>query len=88
VGIPSRHGEYYYFGYNSGLQAQTATYRIKEKRQYRVDKDEPLKDAEVFIDPNTLSQDGTTAVGSTAWSEDGKYMAYAITKGGSDWKTI
>jgi len=47
-----------------------------------------LKDAEVFIDPNTLSQDGTTAVGSTAWSEDGKYMAYAITKGGSDWKTI
>jgi len=29
VGIPNRHGDYYYFGYNSGLMAQTAWYRIK-----------------------------------------------------------
>lgn len=88
VGIPSKHGDHYFFGYNSGLMAQTQWYRIKQKGSYHVDNMDPLKDAELFMDPNTLSQDGKTQMGSTYWSDDGKYMAYAEQKGGSDWKTI
>lgn len=88
IGIPNKHGEYYYFGYNSGLMPQTQWYKIKEKGSYLVDVKDPLKDAELFIDPNTLYADGKTQMGSTYWSDDGKYMAFSEQKGGSDWKTI
>jgi len=37
----------------------------------------------VLIDPNTLSTDGTVALGPIAFSDDGKYMAYAISAAGS-----
>lgn len=49
---------------------------------------DPLKNAELFIDPMTMYPDGKTEFGSTYWSDDGKYMAYTESKGGSDWKTI
>jgi prolyl oligopeptidase len=42
----------------------------------------------VLIDPNTLSEDGTVALGETSVSRDGKYIAYAIADGGSDWRKI
>jgi prolyl oligopeptidase len=41
-----------------------------------------------LLDPNTLSEDGTVALASTAVSDDGKYLAYAISRGGSDWREI
>ena len=40
---------------------------------------------EVLIDPNTLSQDGTLALGSTFFSDDGTRMAWSSASGGSDW---
>lgn len=49
---------------------------------------DPLGNAELFLDPNTMFADNTTSFGSTYWSENGQYMAYSETKGGSDWKTI
>lgn len=49
---------------------------------------DPLRDAELFVDPNTWSPDNKVTLGSTYWSLDGSYMAYSETKGGSDWKTI
>jgi prolyl oligopeptidase PreP (S9A serine peptidase family) len=42
----------------------------------------------VFLDPNTLSEDGTTAVNQTAWTEDGQILAYGISEKGSDWTTV
>ena len=39
----------------------------------------------VLLDPNTLSQDGTIALSDYAVSEDGRYLAYGLTSGGSDW---
>ena len=42
----------------------------------------------VFIDPNKFSEDGTVALGRTAFSHDGKYIAYAVSKSGSDWLDI
>ena len=42
----------------------------------------------VFLDPNKLSDDGTIALGRSAFTMDGRYFAYTLSKSGSDWKTI
>lgn len=42
----------------------------------------------VFLDPNKMSDDGTTSISATAYSEDGKFMAYGYSEKGSDWVTV
>ncbi|MDR2971509.1 MAG: S9 family peptidase, partial [Bacteroidales bacterium] len=75
---PSRKGDRYFFMKNDGLQNQYVLYT-----QIGLD-GEP----EVLLDPNTLSEDGTTALAGTALSNDGKYLAYLIATAGSDWNEI
>jgi len=41
----------------------------------------------VLLDPNTFSEDGTISLAGYAVSPDGKLIAYAISDGGSDWRT-
>ncbi len=67
---------YYYF--NDGLKNQSTLYRT----------DSVDKDGEVWLDPNTLSDDGTVALKGITFSNDGKYMAYTISRSGSDWVEI
>ncbi len=76
---PFKRGEYIYYFKNDGLQNQDVLYRSKD-----LDKN----DEELFLDPNTLKDDGTAALGSFSFSEDGMYFAYAINDAGSDWQTI
>ena len=45
-------------------------------------------EAEVFLDPNSLSDDGTVALTGVYPSPDGKYTAYTISRSGSDWTEI
>ncbi|WP_462247558.1 prolyl oligopeptidase family serine peptidase [Ekhidna sp.] len=77
VSAPFKAGDYYYFYKNDGLQNQSILYRVKNFG------DEP----EVFLDPNSFSDDGTTALGGLSFSSDYKYTAYNISVGGSDWRT-
>ncbi len=76
-GSPFKRGGAYYFFKNDGLQNQYVLYRMETL------KDEPT----VLIDPNTWSKDGTIALDGTAFSDDGKYLAYGIQDAGSDWRT-
>lgn len=74
---PFVRGEYTYFYKNDGLQNHSILYRSK-------DGGEP----EVFLDPNTFSEDGTTSLGSVSFSKDYSLVAYSISEGGSDWRKI
>ena len=63
-------------------------YKIKKPNEFRTSAENPLEGTDIFIDPNTLSDDGTASLESMAWSDDGNYMAYQIKLKGSDWATI
>jgi prolyl oligopeptidase len=73
---PSRRGDYFFFTKNDGLQNQSVWYVQKGL-------DGP---AEVLIDPNKFSADGTSRLGTFSLSKDGKVAVYGISKGGSDWQ--
>ena len=78
IGMPSKkHGKYYYLK-NDGLQNQSVLY-VKETLD-----GEPS----VLLDPNKLSDDGTVALSGVSFSNDGKYLAYTISRSGSDWREI
>lgn len=42
----------------------------------------------MFLDPNILSEDGTTAMTNSEFTEDGELVALALSEKGSDWNTI
>ena len=72
---PIRRGEYFFFTKNDGLQNQSVWYVQKG-----------LEGApELLLDPNQFSRDGTTRLGTTSISRDGKYLAFGKSSGGSDW---
>jgi len=77
VGSPFKEGEYTYFYKNDGLQNHYVVWRQKAEGE-----------AEVFLDPNTFSEDGTTSLATLSFSKDGSLAAYAISEGGSDWRKI
>lgn len=79
-GLPSRENDgKYYFSLNDGLKNQAVVYRSTTPDG---------KDAEVFLDPNALSDDGTVALTGLFQSKDGRYTAYTVSRSGSDWTEI
>src|SRR5215510_10373421 len=75
---PFHRGDTYFFSKNDGLQNQSVYYIQKSENGT----------PEVFIDPNKFSADGTSVLRNFSLSKDGKYLAYGIAQGGSDWVTL
>ena len=42
--------------------------------------------ASIVIDPNTFSKDGTISLSGIYFSNDNRYLGYATSNSGSDWK--
>lgn len=78
IGMPGESGGRYFYSRNDGLQNQSVLY-VREGLD-----GEPR----VLIDPNEWSDDDATALAGYTVTEDGRYMAYAIQDGGSDWRTV
>jgi prolyl oligopeptidase len=76
MSAPGLKGKRYFYSRNDGMQNQSVLY-------YKDGLNGPEK---LLLDPNKLSADGTVSLGSTDISEDGKYLSYSISKGGSDWQ--
>ena len=77
ISAPFEEGDYTYFYKNSGLQNHYVLYRKKENEK-----------PQVFLDPNSFSEDGTTALAGLSFSKNGHLLAYSISEGGSDWRKI
>jgi len=77
LSAPSFEGNVKYFYKNDGLQNQYVLYSQKQG-----------EDAKVFLDPNKFSSDGTTSLAGIDYSDNGKYAAYQISEGGSDWRKV
>ncbi|MEO5583445.1 MAG: S9 family peptidase, partial [Saprospiraceae bacterium] len=75
---PYKVGDYYFYYKNDGLQNQAVIYIQKGHEN----------NADVFIDPNTLSEKGTVAINLLGSSRDDKYITYARQNAGSDWQEI
>lgn len=75
-GLPSRRGERYFYLHNNGLQNQSVLYTTSPG----------FENPRVLLDPNTWSADGTTSLAGYQISDDGKLLAYGISKAGSDWR--
>jgi prolyl oligopeptidase len=78
VSVPYRVAGKLYFSKNTGLQNQSVSFE-----QASLD-----GTPRTLIDPNKLSADGSTAFFGSSPSPDGKYLAYSLSVGGSDWTEV
>lgn len=76
-GLPSRHGQRYFFQRNDGRQNQSVLYVA----------DSLEATPRPLIDPNQLSKDATVSLASYDIAPGGELIAYAVSDGGTDWKT-
>lgn len=76
--IPGIYKGFTLFSKNSGMQNQSVIY-IRDSKTGK---------ERVLLDPNKLSVDGTVSIAGSSVSKDGKYFAYMISRGGSDWNEV
>ena len=76
--VPFKKGNMYFSYVNNGLQNQSVFCYQKSLQDIPV----------TLLDPNLFSTDGTSSLSGLAISKDAKYVAYGISKAGSDWVEI
>ena len=74
--VPQQEGGRYFYLHNNGLQNQNVLL-VGESLN---------AEPRVLLDPNTFSSDGTVALAGTAYTDDGKFLAYGTAASGSDWQ--
>ena len=74
--VPVKAGSRYFYLRNDGQQNQSVLYVA----------DSLHGEARVLLDPNAMSKDATVALGEFVPSPDGKFIAYSISDGGTDWR--
>ncbi len=77
AGAPWRRGDTWFQLRNTGLQDQDVLWAAEG----------PEGEGRVLIDPNRLSDHGTTALASIAVAPGGALVACALSDAGSDWRT-
>jgi prolyl oligopeptidase len=78
TGVPIREGGRLFYTRNSGLQRQAAVYMRRDL----------TAPPELLIDPNVLYADGSVSLSQWKPSPDGRLLAYTLSEGGADWRTI
>ncbi|MGH8369865.1 MAG: prolyl oligopeptidase family serine peptidase [Gammaproteobacteria bacterium] len=78
VSVPGRTAGKLFFSKNTGLQNQSVIFEA----------DSVDAKPHMLLDPNTLSPDGSVALMDYVPSHSGRYLAYALSQGGSDWESI
>ncbi|HSG38080.1 MAG TPA: prolyl oligopeptidase family serine peptidase, partial [Thermoanaerobaculia bacterium] len=76
--LPDKAGNYYFFTGNDGQQELSVLYVQSS----------PFDEPRVLIDPHGWSKDGTVNLAGAFPSRDGRYLAYGVSDGGSDWRTF
>lgn len=66
---------------NTGLQNQDVLFKSCTT-------DDILASTSALLDLNAIDPAGTTSLSSGSLSDDGKYYAYGLSKGGSDWQEL
>ena len=79
VSAPFREGNFEYFYKNTGLQNHPVLHRSTTGSN---------APPQIFLDPNSFSEDGTVALRGVSFTKDGSLAGYMITEGGSDWRKI
>ena len=77
-GTPRKAGNRYFYSHNTGLQNQSTLW-VREGL---------TGEARQLLDPNGWAKDGATALAEWAPSDDGRFLAYAVQDGGTDWRTV
>ncbi|SDD75103.1 prolyl oligopeptidase [Auraticoccus monumenti] len=80
-GTPRRSHGLYLVNRNDGTQAQDVWYAADSL-------EELARGGHVLVDPNTLGDGQTAAVGSLSVSPDGSLVAWTVSFGGSDWQEV
>jgi prolyl oligopeptidase len=79
---PAMGGKYYFYTRREGMQNQPVLY-VRERDKEKGDGKE-----RVLVDANALAADGTVALDWYQPSENGKYLAYGTSAGGSEMSTL
>lgn len=77
-GIPEVYGDYLIYYKNDGLQNQSIIYKQALGST----------EAEILLDPNSFSSNGTVSLTAANISNDNKFLAYGLSQSGSDWVTL
>ena len=80
-GTPEKVGGRYVVSRNDGTQEQDVWF-VGETL------DDLVHQSRLLLDPNTFSEDGTSSLAGYNASRDGRWLAYLVSDGGSDWTTI